>query len=169
MLTVSQKTKTCTVELPSDSIEFRIIIVKPYLEESDTPIQDSIQDSIQDPIQDPIQDSIQDFDIVQSEDITLRRNPPRPRQRSTRFQNNIIDITIYIFKFTPSPFKFMSSFANFQTSRLKKLNGLLEKKIFEIIYIDNLFTKARVFENRFINQIKNEETEKAFEKSRFVI
>ena len=63
----------------------------------------------------------------------------------------------------------MSPSANFQASRLKKLNGLLEKRVFEIIYIDNLFIKARVFENRFVNQMKNEEIEKTFEKSRFVI
>ena len=74
----------------------------------------------------------------------------------------MIDITIYIFRS-------ISPFANFQTSRLKKLNGLLEKRIFEIIYIDDLFIGARVFESRFMNQMKNEGIEKAFEKSRFVI
>ena len=63
----------------------------------------------------------------------------------------------------------MSFSANFQISRLKKLNKLLEKKIFEIINIKDLFTKTRIFENHFINQIKNEEIEKAFEKSRFII
>ena len=92
----------------------------------------------------------------------MRRNPPRPRQRFIRFQNNITDITIYMFKF-------ISSFINFQTSRLKKLNELFEKRIFEIIHIDDLFTEARVFESRFMNQMKNEKTEKAFEKSRLVI
>ena len=88
----------------NDFIEFRIIIIKSYLKKSNTSIQDSAQDSIQDFIQDSIQDPIQDS--VQSEDITLRRNPPRPRQRFTRFQNNMIDITIYIFKF-------ISFFVNF--------------------------------------------------------
>ena len=92
--------------MPNDSIEFRITIIKPYLEKSNTFIQDSIQDSIQDPIQDSIQDSIQLKDFVQSEHITMRRNPLRPRKRFIRFQNNIIDITVYMFKF-------MSSSANF--------------------------------------------------------
>ena len=46
---------------------------------------------------------------------------------------------------------------------------MLEKRIFEIINIEDLFIKTRVFENRFMNQMKNEEIEKAFEKSRFVI
>ena len=72
------------------------------------------------------------------------------------------DITIYMFRF-------MSSFVNFQASRLKELNGLFEKRIFKIIYIDDLLIEARVFESRFVNQIKNEETEKAFEKSRLII
>ena len=63
----------------------------------------------------------------------------------------------------------MPPFINFQTSRLKELNKLLEKKVFKIIYIDNLFTKARVFENRFVNQIKNEGIEKTFEKSRLIV
>ena len=58
---------------------------------------------------------------------------------------------------------------NFQTSRLKKLNELLEKRVFEIIYIDDFFTKARVFESRFVNQMKNEGIEKTFEKLRFII
>ena len=41
--------------------------------------------------------------------------------------------------------------------------------MFEIINIEDSFAKTRVFDNRFVNQMKNEETEKAFEKSRFVI
>ena len=171
MLSVSRETETCIIELLNDPINFRIIIIKSYLKKSNTPIQDPIQDSIQDFIQDSIQDLIQDLiqDPVQSEDITLRRNPPRPRQRPTRFQNNMIDITVYMSKSTPPPFKFMSPPVNFHASRLKKLNELLEKEVFEIINIKDLSTEARVFGSRFVNQMKNEETEKAFEKSRFVI
>ena len=66
-------------------------------------------------------------------------------------------------------FKFMSPSTNFQTSRLKKLNELLEKGVFKVINIKDLFTEARVFESRFVNQMKNEGTEKAFEKSRLVM
>ena len=72
------------------------------------------------------------------------------------------DITIYMTKSLPPP-------ANFQTSRLKELNELLEKGIFEVINIKDLLTRARVFENRFVNQMKNEGIEKAFEKSRLVV
>ena len=63
----------------------------------------------------------------------------------------------------------MWSFANFQISRLKKFNKLFEKRVFEIINIEDFFIKTRVFDNRFINQMKNKEIEKAFEKSRLVM
>ena len=72
------------------------------------------------------------------------------------------DITIYMFKF-------ISFFINFQVSQSKKFNKLIEKEIFKIINIKDLFIKTRVFENRFVNQMKNEEIEKAFEKSRLII
>ena len=52
---------------------------------------------------------------------------------------------------------------------MKKLNELFEKEVFEIINIKDLFIETRVFENRFVDQMKNEGTEKAFEKSRFVM
>ena len=60
LLSISRETETCIIELFNDFINFRIIIVKPYLEKSDTLIQDFIQDFIQDSIQDFIQDFIQD-------------------------------------------------------------------------------------------------------------
>ena len=41
--------------------------------------------------------------------------------------------------------------------------------MFKIINIEDLFTETRIFDNRFMNQMKNEETEKTFEKSRFIM
>ena len=83
MLSIFREIETCIIELFNDFINFRIIIIKPYLKKSDTPIQDSIQNpvqnSIQDFIQDPIQDFIQNLDPVQSKDITLRYNFIRSR------------------------------------------------------------------------------------------
>ena len=63
----------------------------------------------------------------------------------------------------------MLSLSNFQASRLKKLNKLFKKRVFEIINIEDVLIKARIFDNCFVNQIKNEGIEKAFEKSRLII
>ena len=70
------------------------------------------------------------------------------------------DITIYMSKPPPS---------SFQTSRLKEINGLLDKGVFEIMDKRDIPAGARVFGSRFVDQIKNEGTEKAFEKSRLVV
>lgn len=46
---------------------------------------------------------------------------------------------------------------------------LLKKKIFKFVNKKNVFENARVFNPRFVNEIKNADIEKAFEKSRIVI
>ena len=46
LLSIFREIKTCIIELLNDIINFRIIIVKPYLKKSNIFIQDSIQDSI---------------------------------------------------------------------------------------------------------------------------
>ena len=74
------------------------------------------------------------------------------------------NIIIYIFKSSLS-----HSHSNFQASRLRKLNNLLEKEIFEIMNKQDIPAEARVFNSRFVNQIKNKGTEKVFEKSRLII
>ena len=54
------------------------------------------------------------------------------------------DIIIYIFKS-------ILSHLNFQVSRLKELNELLEKEVFEIINKEDVLAETRIFNNRFIN------------------
>ena len=72
------------------------------------------------------------------------------------------NIIIYMFKPT-------SSHSNFQVSRLKKLNELLKKEVFEIINKEDVLAETRIFNNRFIDQVKNKDTKKVFKKSRLII
>lgn len=156
--------ETCTIELSNGPTDFRVTIVKPYLEES-TPIESPGQDPLESPGQDsPESEDIQSFDNDNQDppqDTPLRRNPPRNRHVPARFQNPA-DITFYISKL-------ISPLSNFQASRLKELNGLFEKGVFEIMSTKNVPTGARIFGSRFVDQVKNEGTEKAFEKSRLVV
>lgn len=92
-----------------------------------------------------------------SKNISHRHNPPKNRHIPAHFLNSI-NITVYLSKV-------ISPLSNFQTSRLKKLNELFKKKIFEIMNTENVFTKTRIFNNCFVNQIKNKDIEKTFEKS----
>jgi hypothetical protein len=52
---------------------------------------------------------------------------------------------------------------------LKEISGLLEKGVFEIIAQQDIPAGARVFGSRFVDNVKNEGTDKAFKKSRLVV
>lgn len=57
----------------------------------------------------------------------------------------------------------------FIESRRKEINGLLEKSAFEVVTISDVPSGMRIFNSRFVNEIKNEGTATAFEKSTLVV
>ena len=57
----------------------------------------------------------------------------------------------------------------FQAFRLKEITGLLKKKIFEVIHHKNIFSNARIFNFRFVDEIKHSDIDKTFKKSRLII
>ena len=57
----------------------------------------------------------------------------------------------------------------FTASRQKEISGLLEKGVFKLVQFEDIPAGARVFNSRFVDEIKNAGTEKAFEKSRLVV
>lgn len=57
----------------------------------------------------------------------------------------------------------------FAASRQKEVMGLLEKKVFELVGVSQVPPGIRIFNARFVDEIKNEGTDKAFEKSRLVV
>lgn len=57
----------------------------------------------------------------------------------------------------------------FVESRRKELNGLFDSNVFSIIEEQDIPPGIRIFGSRFVDTIKNEGTEKAFEKSRLVV
>ena len=56
------------------------------------------------------------------------------------------NIIIYIFKLS-----LLYPHSNFQVSRLKEINDLLEKEIFKIINKKDVLVETRIFNSRFIN------------------
>jgi hypothetical protein len=57
----------------------------------------------------------------------------------------------------------------FSASRQKELTRLLAKGVFDIVKLSEVPNKIRLFNSRFVNNVKNEGTDKAFEKSRLVV
>jgi hypothetical protein len=57
----------------------------------------------------------------------------------------------------------------FTESRRKEVNGLLDLGVFEVVSRENVPQGLRIFNSRFVDEIKNRGTDKAFEKSRLVV
>jgi hypothetical protein len=57
----------------------------------------------------------------------------------------------------------------FTVLRQKKIKGLLKKGVFELVNPKDIPQGNKVFNFRFINEIKNFNTNKTFKKSRLVI
>ena len=57
----------------------------------------------------------------------------------------------------------------FIVSKQKKIDELLKKKIFKFVNVNEIFQNIKIFNARFVNKIKNENTKKIFEKSRLIM
>ena len=63
----------------------------------------------------------------------------------------------------------ISKLSQFIASRQKKVVELLEKDVFKLVNLEDVSDDARVFNSRFVDEIKNSEIDKTFEKSRLMI
>ncbi len=54
-------------------------------------------------------------------------------------------------------------------SRRKEINDLLKKRVFELIIIDVVLRDVRIFNFRFVDEIKHSSTSNAYEKFRLMI
>jgi hypothetical protein len=161
--------ETCQLQLPSGPTPFRTTVVKPYLQpdpeqdNEDSPEQDN--DSPEKP-----EEAHQEHEIPPEESTVtaLRRNAERTRRLPVRFRQDMADISILIQEdFKTGTSEYIS--LPFAEPRRKEINGLLEKGVFEIINMSDIPKDVRIFNSRFVDEIKNKGTDKAFEKSRLVV
>ena len=78
------------------------------------------------------------------------------------FQNDLLMQNMQISTSSSIPVPFVKS-------RKKEINGLFEKGCFEIVSTFDVFHEVRVFNSRFVDEIKNIDTVDAYEKSRLVM
>jgi hypothetical protein len=144
--------ETCKAHLPSGPTDFRTTVVKPYLQPESEPESEDEEDKEEPAKQD---NTLQDKQP--------RLNTHRTRRPPTRSRQNTTDISIFLQDDLkpPSPF--------YTDSRQKELNGLLKKGVFKVVNIANIPQGVRIFNSRFVDEIKNASTDKAFEKSRLVV
>jgi len=82
-----------------------------------------------------------------------------------------VDVLIFINNSPtkPNTITLECTLLSFTESRRKEINSLLKKGIFKFINTADVLKGVRIFNFRFVNEIKNAGTDKAFKKSRLVV
>ncbi len=117
--------------------------------------------------------SISDIKDTQSSDIksfAIIRSI-RARRLSLRYQN-FADIIVFLQDDDSHSNQFENvSFliSTFVKSRRKEINDLLKKRVFELIIIDAVFKNVRIFNFRFVDEIKHSDISDVYEKFRLMI
>jgi hypothetical protein len=115
--------------------------------------------------------SAESFEIIRSfaiiSSLAIIRSI-RARRLSLRYQS-LADIIVFL-----QDDEFSNQFEDalifiFENSRRKEINNLLERRVFELIIIENVFRNIRIFNFRFVDEIKHSSTSDAYEKFRLVM
>ena len=160
--------ETCTVNLPGGPTNFRSTVVKPYLtdpysQEKELPENTETVLTPEPASTETVLTPRLPFEREQIPEIEQPQDQPRRRGRPRKYSLhvNMADITIFL--------QDDNDYSQFKASRQKEITGLLEKGVFELIDPQEVPAGVRIFNSRFVDEIKNRGTDKAFEKSRLVV
>ena len=185
------KEKTCKIAMPYEIIDFRNIVVKFFFRNELENVTDVKNEENTDHVNEKISENFEKiFEKIfqfQSEketafqnspEISIKRDRDRSKKLSLRYRNTEADISIF-FQSENSQNELLmqhmqvsisaSISASFVESRKKEINDLFEKGCFEIISTFDVFHETRIFNSRFVDEIKNIGTIDAYEKSRLVV
>ena len=169
----------CNVELPSGPTKFRTTVVKPYHSESDNEDEEEPQPprppQLEQQSSAPTGDSTSIVEMqpqtqplaqppVQAQEQPVRRKRGRPRKHPLP-ESIMTEVEMFIGDV------FIEDILEkrFEQSRQKEIDGLVENGVFELVQMRDLPPGVRLFNSRFVDEVKDEGTDKAFEKSRLVI
>jgi hypothetical protein len=150
--------ETCTVQINSGSTAFRSTVVKPYFQDQ----QDDLRAAT--PIWDnptPVQPPEQPVRLENASPTPVQ--PKRGRGRPRKYPI-LSGLTMVNLQGISSP-----GLPQFQASRQKELTGLLEKGVFGVVGLGDVPAGVRLFNSRFVDEIKHQGTPNAYEKSRLVV
>ncbi|EED11915.1 hypothetical protein TSTA_110940 [Talaromyces stipitatus ATCC 10500] len=142
---LSVEGETCTIQFPDGPKQFCTTVVRPYYKAPDENDQDTNSEHTNEEPEAPLGTNStpptpqDDEPDTSTPQARPAQRPQRNRQLPARYRDDLIQ----------------SVFAQFDQSQEKEINGLLENGVFEVV--------------KFVNEIKNQGTDKAFEKSRLVV
>jgi hypothetical protein len=163
------------IALSSKSIDFQSIVIKSFFIELINDVE-STHENVQS-ISENVQSfdhqnnlSVESFEIINSFAII---KSTRARRLSLRYQN-FADIIVFLQDDDShlNQFECRSSSALisiFAESRQKEIIDLLEKRVFELIIIDAVLRNVRIFNFKFVDEIKHSDISDVYEKFKLMI
>ena len=159
--------ETCILQLPHGPTKFRTTAVKPFYSDDSTSLDEPNLPTIpQDKeVELDIEPEVRRHTTIEvevpsphttGEPEPVRRRRGRPRKNALPAQT-VADISIYL------------QTDQFKESRQKEIDGLLEKGVFATVPLSTVPNGIRIFNSRFVDEVKNAGTSTAFEKSRLVV
>ena len=180
---LGMKDETCKIEMPYGSTDFRSTVVKSFFRNNESENVAGMEDK--EVSENEENGDTEEISRPQGEEEAAHQNSPpelkrgrgRPRKLPLRYRDTEADIFIFLQgdsqndslmqnmqTSAPTPIP-----APFVESRKKEINGLFEKGCFEIVSISDVLHETRIFNSRFVDEIKNIGTVDAYEKSRLVM
>ncbi|EED22642.1 conserved hypothetical protein [Talaromyces stipitatus ATCC 10500] len=173
--------ETCTVELPNGPTKFRSTVVKPYYKDDDSEHKDDEQPAPEEaPPTAPLNAPTPTPQVATppSKPNNAKAQPSRP-QREHRLPSRYRDDLTYLQEIDNTCLKEIADIftqlvqltgdGQFDESRRKEVTGLLERGVFMAVNREDIPPDARIYGFRFVDEVKNKGTNKAFEKSRLVV
>lgn len=186
--------ETCMVRLPHGPTPFRTTVVKPFRTESDqatkstTEPEDTVN-QIRSPDVEDLEEPLTEVDQPAQTPLRRSNRKRQPSRRALEAVNaHIANVVAFIqdgqqelveafaahtgfdiFLTRPATKEEIKA-GKFMVPRQKELSGLIEKGVFEIVEaLEARLKGVRIFNSRFVDEIKNVGTDKAYEKSRLVV
>jgi hypothetical protein len=172
--------ETCCVQLPSGPTSFRSTSVKPYFRsenthnvEPDEPEAPAESDELEAPAEpDKLEAPLPTPEVPQKPTEpakpAVKRGRGRPRKNPVT-ENHLTSAGTSAKQSPPADISVLVQETPFTDSRRKEINGLLEKGVFAVVTERDVPQDVRIFNSRFVDEIKHPGTDKAFEKSRLVV
>jgi hypothetical protein len=135
-------------------------VIKSYLVESIADVQ-SINDVESENVQSTNSSNVENQNLVPE----IQARLTRARRLSLRYQN-FADIIVFLQNDEEIS---STSTLTFVDSRRKEINDLLKRQVFEIITISEVLKNVRIFNFRFVDEIKHSDISQAYEKFRLMI
>jgi hypothetical protein len=147
---LSIQSESAIVELSIESTKFRFISLKFYYQNDDHANDELSISSIE---------SLIESIFKHTDAIVFIESIKRDRDWFRKFSSSIVNVI----------FNIINVDSSFTAFKQKEIVDLLEKEIFLSVNKKNVSADVRIFNSRFVDEIKNLDIEKAFEKFRLMI